>query len=93
MGRPSQPTMSTATLLADWIFEIAFGLCAGLVLLLMATRFIQARIRERRIARLEDIADIDDLESAHANFNKERVKFFIVLVLLIIFVAAPIILK
>ena len=64
--------MSTAELLADWILEIAFGLCFGLVLLLMATRSFKTKLRDRKIARLEDIADIDDLESAHANFTDRK---------------------
>lgn len=78
--------MSTAVFLQDWILEIAFGLCAGLVLLFMASRFIQARIKERRIAALEDEADIDDLDSAHANFTRERIKFFIVFALAIVII-------
>ncbi|MBL4720374.1 MAG: hypothetical protein JKY20_04480 [Alphaproteobacteria bacterium] len=85
--------MSTAEILGAWIWEVAFGLCFGLVMLLMASRFFQTKMRERRIRRLQDMADIDDLDSALVNFNKERIKFFIVLALAIIFVGAPLILK
>ena len=92
-ARPPITAMSTVEFLQDWIWEIALGLCAGLVLALMASRFIQARIRARRIAALEDEADIDDLDSAHANFQTERIKFFIVFALAIVIIVLPAILK
>lgn len=78
--------MSTAELLQDWIFEIAFGLCAVLVLALMASRFVNTKIRARRIANLEKDDDYDDIDSAHANFTVERIKFFIVLALMIVII-------
>jgi len=72
--------MSTAELLQDWDFKITFGICALLVLALMPSRFVNDKIRERRIINLEEG---DDIDSAHANFTTERIKFFIVLALTI----------
>lgn len=49
----------------------------------MASRLVNDKIREQRITNLEEG---DDIDSAHANFTTERIKFYIVLALTIVII-------
>lgn len=78
--------MSTAEILGEWIWVIALGLGFGLILLLMLSRRVTAHIRQKRLANLQADDELSDIDSAHANFNKARIQFFIVLGLLFVII-------
>lgn len=78
--------MSTAEILGGQIWVVALGLSIGLISLLLLSRRISAYMRQKRLAKLQDDDDVRDIDSAHANFNKMRLQFFIVLGLLMVII-------